>query len=166
MSDVGRGLRLVAAGAAALVCAAPAAAHTDGGWGLYLRWPATGTVTRGFGPDGSEWHPGIDVGSLSSLDVTAAASGVVEAIGYAPHYEGYGAVVLVDMGHGLEALYAHLSVVGVKVGDVVVTGQKLGLAGCTGWCTGTHLHFELRDRGMAFDPAPLLPATIPLREGG
>ncbi len=100
-------------------------------------------------------------GSAACLDVTAAASGVVEAIGYAPHYEGYGAVVLVDMGHGLEALYAHLSVVGVKVGDVVVTGQKLGLAGCTGWCTGTHLHFEVRDRGVAFDPAPLLPATIP-----
>jgi len=161
VSDVGRGLRLVAAGAAALVCAAPAAAHTDGGWGLYLQWPASGTVTRGFGIDGSEWHPGIDVGSLRSLDVTAAASGVVEAIGYVPHYEGYGAVVLVDMGQGLEALYAHLSVVGVKVGDVVVTGQELGLAGCTGWCTGTHLHFELRDLGVAFDPAPLLPATIP-----
>ena len=122
---------------------------------------ASGTVTRGFGPDGSEWHPGIDVGSLRSLDITAAAWGVVEATGYVPQYDGYGATVLVDLGHGLEALYAHLSVVGVKVGDVVVTGQKLGLAGCTGWCTGTHLHFELRECGVAFDPAPLLPATIP-----
>ena len=161
MSGVRRGLRLVAAGAAALVCAAPAAAHTDDGRGLYLQWPASGTVTRGFGPDGSDWHPGIDIGTLRSLDITAAATGVVEAIGYAPQYEGYGAVVLVDMGHGLEALYAHLSAIGVEVGDLVVADQKLGLAGCTGWCTGTHLHFELRDRGVAFDPAPLLPATIP-----
>ena len=61
---VGRGLRLVAAGVVALVCVAPAAAHTDGGWGLYLQWPASGTITRGFGPDGSEWHPGIDIGTL------------------------------------------------------------------------------------------------------
>jgi murein DD-endopeptidase MepM/ murein hydrolase activator NlpD len=158
---VGWGLRLVAAGAAALVGAAPAAAHTDGGWGLFLQWPASGTVTRGYGYDGSEWHPGIDVGTLSSLEIIAAAAGIVEAVGYAPHYEGYGEVVLVDMGDGLEALYAHLSSVGVEVGDVVYPGQRLGLAGCTGYCTGTHLHFELRERGLAFDPAPLLPATIP-----
>jgi murein DD-endopeptidase MepM/ murein hydrolase activator NlpD len=161
-----RGLRLVAAGAAALVSAAPAAAHTDSGWGLSLQWPASGTVTRGYGYDGGDWHPGIDIGTLSSLDITAAAAGIVEAVGYAPQYEGYGEVVLVDMGHGLEALYAHLSSVAVAVGDQVFSGQKLGLAGCTGYCTGTHLHFELRERGVAFDPAPLLPATIPDPEGG
>jgi murein DD-endopeptidase MepM/ murein hydrolase activator NlpD len=94
------------------------------------------------------------------LDITAAAPGVVEAIGYVPHYEGYGEVVLVDLGDGLEALYAHLSWVTVKEGDHVVTSQKLGDAGCTGYCTGTHLHFEMREHGEAFDPAPLLPATI------
>ena len=163
---MGRALRLIAAGAAALACAAPAAAHTDGGWGISLQWPATGTITRGYGYDGSEWHPGIDIGTLTSLVVTAAGGGRVEAVGYVPHFEGYGAVVLVDMGYGVEALYAHLSSVGVAVGDLVVTGQKLGLAGCTGWCTGTHLHFELRDHGEAVDPAPLLPATIPATQGG
>ena len=57
-SAVGRALRLVAAAAAALICAAPAAAHTDGGSGLSLEWPASGTITRGFGYDGAEWHPG------------------------------------------------------------------------------------------------------------
>jgi murein DD-endopeptidase MepM/ murein hydrolase activator NlpD len=150
-------LRLVAAGALALICAAPAAAHTDNGPGLSMVWPASGTITRGFGYDGAEWHPGIDIGTLRSLDVNAAAAGAVEAIGYAPGFEGYGEVVLVDMGQGLEALYAHLSEVGVKVGDQVVTGQRLGLAGCTGYCTGTHLHFEVRLRGVAFDPSALLP---------
>ena len=59
------------------------------------------------------------------------------------------------------AAYAHLSEVGVKVGEQVLSGQRLGLAGCTGWCTGTHLHFEVRSQGTAFDPVPLLPATIP-----
>jgi murein DD-endopeptidase MepM/ murein hydrolase activator NlpD len=154
---MGRVLRLVAAGAAVLICAAPAAAHTDDGTGLSLIWPADGTVTRGFGYDGPEWHSGIDIGSLRSLDVDAAAPGVVEAIGYPPGFDGYGDIVLVDLGQGLEALYAHLSEVGVTVGEQVATGQRLGLAGCTGYCTGTHLHFELRSQGSAFDPAPLLP---------
>jgi murein DD-endopeptidase MepM/ murein hydrolase activator NlpD len=158
---VGRVLRLVAAGAAALVCAAPAAAHTDGGTGLYLDWPVSGTVTRGYGYDGAEWHPGIDIGTLLSLEVRSAAAGVVTAVGYAPGYEGYGEVVLVEMGHGLEALYAHLSSVGVEPGDHIARDQKLGLAGCTGYCTGTHLHFELRERGVALDPAPLLLTATP-----
>ena len=124
-------------------------------------WPASGTITRGFGYDGAEWHAGIDIGTLRSLDIIAAAPGAVEAIGYAPGFDGYGDIVLLDMGHGLEALYAHLSAVDVHVGDPVAEGQKLGLAGCTGYCTGTHLHFEVRSHGVAFDPAPLLPATIP-----
>jgi murein DD-endopeptidase MepM/ murein hydrolase activator NlpD len=154
---VGRVLRLGAAWVAVLVLAAPAAAHTDSGRGISLQWPASGVVTRGFGWDGPEWHPGIDIGTLSSLDVDAAGPGVVETVGYAPGFDGYGQVVLVDMGRRVEALYAHLASVGVAVGDVVFAGEKLGLAGCTGWCTGTHLHFELRDHGVAFDPAPLLP---------
>ncbi len=154
-------LRLAAACAAALICAMPAGAHTDGGPGLSLVWPASGTVTRGFGWDGPAWHPGIDIGTLRSLDITAAAPGVVEAVAYAPHFEGYGNIVLVDLGDGLEALYAHLAEIGVSVGDTVEAGQKLGVAGCTGYCTGTHLHFELRQDGVAFDPSPLLPATIP-----
>ena len=159
-------LRLAAVCAAALICAVPAGAHTDTGTGLSLVWPASGTVTRGFGWDGAEFHEGIDIGILRSLDVTAAAPGVVEAVGETPHFEGYGNIVLVDLGDGIEALYAHLSELGVKPGDIVETGQKLGLAGCTGYCTGTHLHFELRENGTAFDPASLLPATIPAPEGG
>ena len=158
---MGRVLRLVAAVAAALACAAPAVAHTDSGTGLVLEWPANGIVTRGFGYDGPEWHAGIDIGTLSSLDITAAGAGRVTATGYAPGFDGYGNVVLLDMGQGLEALYAHLSVVGVHVGEPVLQGQKLGLAGCTGICTGTHLHFELREAGTAFDPAPLLPTAQP-----
>jgi murein DD-endopeptidase MepM/ murein hydrolase activator NlpD len=158
---VGRVLRLVAAVAAALACAAPAAAHTDSGTGLVLGWPASGIVTRGFGYDGPEWHAGIDIGTLSSLDITASGPGRVIATGYAQGFDGYGNIVLVDMGGGLEALYAHLSNVGVHVGERVFKGQRLGLAGCTGMCSGTHLHFELREAGTAFDPAPLLPTPEP-----
>lgn len=160
-------MRLVAASVVALACAAPAAAHTDGGRGLSFVWPADGTVTRGFGYDGADWHPGIDIGSLRSLDIVAAAAGTVIATGYAAGYDGYGQVVVVDLGGGLTALYAHLAAVAVPVGAVVLASERLGQAGCTGWCTGTHLHFELREDGVAFDPAPLLPpATIPEPEGG
>ena len=118
-------------------------------------------MTRGFGYDGPSFHPGIDIGSLLSLDITAAAPGTVEATSYVSHFDGYGNIVLVDLGGGMEALYAHLSEVDVKPGDAVQAGEKLGVAGCTGICVGTHLHFELRQDGLAFDPAPLLPATIP-----
>jgi murein DD-endopeptidase MepM/ murein hydrolase activator NlpD len=161
---------LGAALAAALTfaCAAPAFGMTDGGAGMSLAWPASGTVTRGFGydPTMGDFHAGIDIGSLLSLDVRAAGPGVVEAIGYPAGFDGYGDVVLVNMGFGIEALYAHLASVRVAVGDAVWPGELLGHAGCTGWCTGTHLHFELRDDGVAFDPAPLMPATIPGPEGG
>jgi murein DD-endopeptidase MepM/ murein hydrolase activator NlpD len=158
---MGRVLRFAAVVAAASTFALPASAMTDGGRGLSLIWPADGTVTRGFVYDGTmgEFHTGIDIGTLRSLDVRAAGPGVVTAVGYATGFDGYGNIVLVDMGYGLEALYAHLSSVGVRVGEVVTPGEKLGLAGCTGYCTGTHLHFELRSDGVAFDPAPLLPLT-------
>jgi murein DD-endopeptidase MepM/ murein hydrolase activator NlpD len=161
-------LRAALAAASMFACAAPAFGMTDGGVGLSLAWPASGTVTRGFGydPTMAEFHPGIDIGSLLSLDVRAAGPGVVEATGAATGFEGYGNIVLVDMGSGIEALYAHLASVRVTAGDVVFPGELLGQAGCTGWCTGTHLHFELRSHGIAFDPAPLLPATGPGPEGG
>jgi murein DD-endopeptidase MepM/ murein hydrolase activator NlpD len=156
---VGRVVRLAAVVAAAFVFVLPASAMTDGGRGMSLIWPADGTVTRGFGydPTMAESHPGIDVGTLQSLAVRAAGPGRVEAVGYAGGFDGYGNIVLVDMGSGLQALYAHLSLVHAHVGESVSTGSYLGLAGCTGYCTGTHLHFELRDDGVAFDPAPLLP---------
>jgi len=163
--------RLGAALAAALTfaaCAVPAFGMPDGGVGLSLVWPADGTVTRGFGydPTMGEFHTGIDIGSLLSLDVRAAGPGVVETTGYATGFDGYGNIVLVDMGSGIEALYAHLASVQVAAGDVVFPGELLGQAGCTGWCTGTHLHFELRSHGVAFDPYAVLPATIPAPEGG
>ena len=156
----------VLAAALLLASAAPAWAHTDGGPELSLVWPAQGTITTGFHPDAAEPHDGIDIGMLRSLDVTAAASGLVETVGDATGFEGYGTIVLVDLGGGFEALYAHLSETDVHPGDVVTVGQKLGLAGCTGLCTGTHLHFEMRYRGVPLDPLSLLPATIAAPEGG
>ena len=118
-----------------------------------LQWPAQGTITEGFGFRRGRLHSGLDIGILRSLDVRAAASGTVITVGNALGFEGYGTIVLVA-GEGFETLYAHLARAQVRVGEWVVTGERLGLAGCTGACTGTHLHFELRLDGIAVDPVP------------
>ena len=126
---------------------------------LVLEWPARGTVTDGFGPRWGRMHLGVDVGILRSLDVTAAAPGFVSAVGWLAGYEGYGTVVLVDVGDGYSTLYAHLERTDVRVGEWVSAGARLGLAGCTGSCTGTHLHFELRRGSDPVDPLPFLAAS-------
>jgi len=69
--------------------------------------------------------------------------------------------VLVDVGDGFATLYAHLSRTDVATGAAVERGQVLGLAGCTGSCTGTHLHFELHQGASAIDPRQYLPASPP-----
>ena len=148
-------MRLPVVLAAALAFAPTAVAHTDT-TSLRLEWPAQGIVTAGFGRDDARWHPGIDIGTLRSLDITAAAPGRVLRVGEQTGYEGYGNVVEVDVGGGFTLLYAHLADEAVHRGDWVVAGERLGTAGCTGWCTGTHLHFELRHRGVAADPSLLL----------
>ena len=152
-----------------LVLASPAGAVPDGPLDVYLEhvdllegaplelsWPAAGTVTDGFGPRWGRMHLGIDVGILTSLDVTAAGAGTVLETGYLAGYSGYGNVVTVDVGEGMTMLYAHLAAVDVLPGQWLDRGERIGTAGCTGSCTGTHLHFELRQAGIPVDPAPFL----------
>jgi murein DD-endopeptidase MepM/ murein hydrolase activator NlpD len=150
------GRRAILAAAAALCFCAPASAHNDGGRQLAFDWPANGTVTSPFGNDNGRWHPGIDIGILRSLTVTAAAPGVVLDAGYPAGFEGYGNVVVVQVAPEMVTLYAHLAATSVHRGEHVTEGQSLGTAGCTGYCTGTHLHFELRERGASVDPRTFL----------
>ncbi len=141
-----------------LVCLAlpaVASAHTDAGRQLSFSWPVAGTVTSPFGRDGYRWHPGLDIGILRSLTVRAASPGRVVHEGNVPGYEGYGNVVIVSLGDRYSALYAHLARPLVRVGERLRKGQRVGIAGCTGWCTGTHLHFELRYRNRAVNPTLL-----------
>ena len=129
-------------------------------------WPAQGTITSPFGPDGSRWHPGIDIGILRSLKVEAAVPGRVVGVGPQRGFEGYGNVVLVRSRRYLE-LYGHLSAWRVHKGERVRAGERIATAGCTGWCSGTHLHFEVRRalHGKAFNPfatvlGPLLAPVV------
>lgn len=121
---------------------------------LTLEWPADGRVTDGYGPRWGRMHLGIDLGILSSLEVRAATSGTVVDAGWLTGYEGYGNVVTIDTGGGWTLLYAHLSRSYVVPGQWLDAGDPVGRAGCTGSCTGTHLHFELRQNGVPVDPAP------------
>jgi murein DD-endopeptidase MepM/ murein hydrolase activator NlpD len=149
---------------ASLTLAAPAHAVPDVPLDVYLEhveplaleWPADGTITDGYGPRWGRMHLGVDVGILASLDVRAAASGTVSAAGWLTGYEGYGNVVTVDLGGGWSMLYAHLAEAHVVPGQWLDAGDDIGLAGCTGSCTGTHLHFELRENGVPVDPIPFL----------
>ena len=119
---------------------------------LSLEWPADGAITDGYGPRWGRMHLGIDIGILRSLDLRAATSGAVTASGWLTGYEGYGNVVTIDIGGGYTLLYAHLAAAHVVPGQWVAAGDPIGVAGCTGSCTGTHLHFELRKNGTPIDP--------------
>ena len=121
---------------------------------LTLALPADGTITDGYGPRWGRMHWGIDIGILERLDVRAATAGTVTASGWLTGYQGYGNVVTVDSGSGYSTLYAHLSTSQVVPGQWLDEGDPIGEAGCTGSCTGTHLHFELRLDNVPIDPAP------------
>lgn len=146
----------------ALACVPAAWARTDAGRQLELAWPADGTLTGEYGESrGGRSHDGLDIGILRDSEVTAAAAGRVVAVGEQDAFAGYGTVVRVQVGFGFTTLYAHLASTSVRPGELVVEGQRLGTAGCTGWCTGTHVHFELRYRGRAVDPSALFVAPMP-----
>ncbi len=119
-----------------------------------LAWPIRASVGDRFGPRGAGFHPGIDLPAAPGTPVAAAAAGRVELAGRT--YGGYGNLVVVAHGDGIETMYAHLSRVLVRPGQVVTSGSLVGLVGATGEATGPHLHFEVRVGGAAVDPLPAL----------
>ena len=123
-----------------------------------LEWtvPLRGRFESPFGYRWGKLHAGIDVSVLGEDRVRAAAPGVVTAAGWIPNYEGYGLVVKIRHKPGLSTMYAHLASAAVSPGQSVAAGQVVGRAGCTGSCTGTHLHFEVHVRGKPSDPLRFL----------
>lgn len=119
-----------------------------------LMWPLQGTVSSNFGPRWGRQHNGLDISANTGTPVLAAGSGRV--IGAGPS-GGFGNLVLIDHGGGLVTAYAHLSSINVSSGQQVSAGNSVGAVGCTGSCTGPHLHFETRVSGVAYDPRSYLP---------
>ena len=111
--------------------------------------PFTGKVISKYGMRRGRMHTGTDIKLELGDTVIAAFQGVVTR---ASSYYGYGKLVVINHTHGMETYYAHLSNILVKAGDTVSTGQIVGLGGRTGRATGTHLHFEIRENGRAYNP--------------
>jgi murein DD-endopeptidase MepM/ murein hydrolase activator NlpD len=99
------------------------------------------------------FHEGIDFLADQGTGIHAAAGGVVV---YAEHHPQYGNMVEIDHGNDLVSRYAHASKLLVKVGDVVLSGARIAEVGRTGRATGTHLHFEVRHRGVPQNPTQFL----------
>lgn len=121
---------------------------------IRLAWPLQAPIASPFGPRGIGFHPGIDLAAPTGTPVGAAAPGRVVFAGFDPG--GYGKLVEVAHGDGVVSMYAHLSAIAVRLGRTVATGTRVGRVGATGEATGPHLHFEVRVRGAAVDPAPAL----------
>ena len=123
--------------------------------------PAIGPLTSPYGwrqnptGTGGQGHNGIDIAPGCAQPIYAAAGGMVVRAG---HSSGYGNLITIDHGNGLLTRYAHMYDVGVlvKVGQVVMSGQRIGLIGNNGDSTGCHLHFEVMVNGVFTDPVPFL----------
>lgn len=113
-------------------------------------WPTSGSISQGF----AGYHPAIDIENRAAPTIIAADGGSVVFSGCVGF--GYGCHVVVDHGNGFQTLYAHMSALSVSAGTAVSQGQQLGVMGCTGRCTGTHLHFEIHQGGGAQNPLGFL----------
>jgi murein DD-endopeptidase MepM/ murein hydrolase activator NlpD len=129
--------------------ASPPAASAAG-----LIWPVNGPITSPFGPRWGGFHPGIDIGVPTGTPIAAAAAGTVIWCGW---QSGYGNLVVIDHHNGIATAYAHQSRIAVSCNEDVAQGQVIGYVGCTGFCTGPHLHFEVRVNGAPVDPVGYLP---------
>jgi murein DD-endopeptidase MepM/ murein hydrolase activator NlpD len=112
-------------------------------------WPVSGPITSPFGMRWGSLHPGIDIGVPTGTPIHAAAAGTVIYCGW---MSGYGNLVMIDHGGDLATLYGHQSRIAATCGESVSQGQVIGYSGCTGFCTGPHVHFEVRVNGSPVDP--------------
>jgi murein DD-endopeptidase MepM/ murein hydrolase activator NlpD len=94
-------------------------------------------------------HTGVDLAAPMGTPIVATAGGVVGTAGWTG---GYGLMVAVENGGGLETRYAHMSRILVLPGSQVRAGDVLGYVGSTGRSTGPHLHYEMRFNGRPIDP--------------
>ncbi len=121
--------------------------------GIYLAVvPVTGRITSRFGAVESirdHTHMGIDIAATRGTAILATASGTVTYAGWSG---GYGYLVKINHGNGVETYYGHCSKLYVSAGDTVEAGEQIAAVGSTGNSTGNHLHFEIRLDGKQVNP--------------
>ncbi|HEX8206081.1 MAG TPA: peptidoglycan DD-metalloendopeptidase family protein [Solirubrobacteraceae bacterium] len=125
--------------------------------------PVRGVRTGDFGESRpGHTHAGIDIAAPAGTPVKAAACGRVVQAG---PQSGYGNLVCIEHAGGTTTCYAHLSTIGARMRQWVDSGQVIGTVGCTGNCTGPHLHFEVRENGRPVDPSGYVNGTRTLPRG-
>ena len=145
---------------AALIETAKSRNSADLGFTQEVKWPARGRISGIYGSqrilngEPRAPHRGIDVAAPAGSPVAAMAAGVVSLA--EPDLYFTGGTVVVDHGHGLHSIYAHMREVLVEVGQSVARGAPLGTVGATGRATGPHLHWGVYWFDEALDPALLV----------
>jgi len=112
-----------------------------------LLWPVpAGSISQYY----HAGHLALDIAAPYGSQVSAAQSGVVTSAGWRNNGGGY--VVSIDHGNGMITVYNHLGSIWVSPGQYVGAGQGIGGVGCTGMCTGPHVHFEVIVNGVIDNP--------------
>ncbi len=123
---------------------------------MHYTVPRQGRVTSGFGYRslfGRKFHKGLDIDLETGDTIVAAMDGKIRIARYG---KGYGNFVVISHQGGMETVYGHMSQLEVQEGQVVKSGQPIGLGGSTGQSTGSHLHFEIRVFGEQVDPSMVI----------
>jgi murein DD-endopeptidase MepM/ murein hydrolase activator NlpD len=125
----------------------------DDYWNCGFEMPIVGKITSRYGWREGKNHHGIDIDLEVWDPVRSVFPGMVRYVGYSG---GYGRLVVIRHYNGLETYYAHLHRYKVKVGDQIETADIIGLGGSSGNSTGSHLHFEVRYKGIPFNPEHII----------
>ena len=112
-----------------------------------LLWPVPGGIITQYFSSG---HQALDIARATGSPVIAADAGTVTWAAWKDN--GGGLVIEINHGNGIVTRYNHLGTISVAVGDAVARGQTIAGVGCTGWCTGPHVHFEVIVNGVHVNP--------------
>jgi murein DD-endopeptidase MepM/ murein hydrolase activator NlpD len=129
--------------------------------GDLFMWPVSGYITSSYGyriypfddDGGRQFHSGIDIGAVTGTPIRASMSGRVSSAGWD---DVLGNHVVISHHAGYRTLYGHMSVIRVKSGAYVGTGERIGDVGSTGHSTGPHVHFSVYKNGVTVNPRSLL----------
>lgn len=118
--------------------------------GITLNKPVSGTISSRYGRRWGTMHKGLDIAAPYGTPVKAAAAGTVTQAGW--NSGGYGYLVVISHGNGVETYYGHCSSIAVTKGEKVSAGEVISYVGSTGDSYGNHLHFEIRVNGVTQNP--------------
>lgn len=121
--------------------------------GIYLAvTPVSGNITSRYGSREevrNHTHQGLDIAAKTGTPIKAVADGTIT---YSGTMGGYGNIIIINHGNGIETYYGHCSKLYAKVGTNVTAGETIAAVGSTGNSTGSHLHFEIRQNGEYVNP--------------